>query len=558
MTRAPSLFTIALLTMLLGAEASALVWTVDPSAPGASDERRPGETGPLRTIGRAAELAAPGDIVQVRAGIYRETVLLPRSGSPDAPIRFVAQPPGSAIITGADPLKGLSRVSGPEPIYEAHWPHRFVAGRDRSGAVVEHHPAGEPLWGRAEQVVAEGQLLLPATDLAALRQAWRDRDAALRPAVPGLGGPFGGMFAVDGISKRLYVWLVDGADPTKLMIEASRRAVLVDIHPARRGRPVTDVSFEGFVFRYAANFPQRPAILLEGARNMLSDCVVEYMNSVGLSVHGTLRDCHIRHNGHVGGSAEGTGFLNERTTWEGNSWKPIPRDWEAGGVKITQDGPGEFRDCTFLRNGGPGLWFDIDAHDIVVRRSRFVENEGSGVFIEISRDISVVDSTMSGNAGDTIGGPKGNRWGSGGISIAESLRAKIQRNIVRGNLDGLTLREQGPRLTDRQEGAPISYRNADHDISDNEIAGNIRYQLAFWWDNVFFGPHPSVPTKAEETAFDPMRQGMSIDRNVYRAPPGSVPFLYGAPWRPAARRFHDLSAFSRATGFERRGSLVFR
>ena len=113
------------------------------------------------------------------------------------------------------------------------------------------------------------------------------------------------------------------------------------------------------------------------------------MNGAGVSVHGTLRDCRIRGNGHVGGSAHGAGFLNERTVWEGNSWKPISRDWVAGGVKITQEGPGEFRDCTFERNGGPGLWYDLDAHDIVVRRSRFVENEGSGVFIEISRDITI-------------------------------------------------------------------------------------------------------------------------------------------------------------------------
>lgn len=525
---------------------------VDPHDPDASDSGT--GAAPLKTIGRAAELAGPGDTVFVKAGTYRETILLPRSGRPDAPIRFVSERRGAVIVTGADLAEGWQRADVPEPIFVIHWPFRFVIGRDGSGGPREYHPDDQPLWGRAEEVIADGKLLLPALDLEALRRGWRERAVALRPPVEGLGGPFAGMFAVDTASKRLYVWLADGREPPKGRMEAATRSLLVAPHPARRGRPVTDVSFEGFVFRYAANFPQYAAVFLEGARNMLADCVVERMNGAGLSVHGTLRDCEVRDNGHIGGSAEGSGFLNERTVWEGNSWKPIPREWEAGGVKIAQDGPGEFRDCTFMRNGGPGLWFDLDVHDVVVRSSRFIENEGSGVFIEISRDITVRDSLMAGNATGVVGRKPGG-WGNGGVSIAESLRVRVNRNVVRDNLDGVALREQGPRVVRRQDGGSISYRNTDHDITDNEILGNHRYQLAFWWDNGFFGAHPSHLSGKDEPAFDPAAQGLRIDHNRYEAPRGSEPFLYGVPWRPGGRRFRDIDEFARATGFERGGRL---
>ncbi|WP_164919636.1 right-handed parallel beta-helix repeat-containing protein [Hansschlegelia zhihuaiae] len=500
----------------------------------------------------------------VRPGLYREAVLLPRSGAADAPIRFRAEPPGSVTVTGADLLSGFERAPGAEPIYVAPFPYRFSIGT-QNGAPVEHYPDDEPLWGRAEQVAADGVLLLPTADLASLRRGWSDRDAALRPPVARLGGPFSGLFAVDAKARRLYLWLADGADPATRRIETSTRPVLVGPHPIRRGRGVTDVTFSGFVFRFAANFPQRPAIDLTGERNLLQDCAVERMNGVGVSVHGVVRRCVIRDNGHVGGSAEGRNFLNEDTVWERNSWKPLSRDWEAAGVKVTRDGPGAFRRCSFVRNGGPGLWFDLDAHDIQVTQSLFSKNEGSGVFIEISRDISVRDSVLIGNGAGAVGSPSSG-WAVGGIAVAESIRATIRNNLIRDNRDGVALREQGPRRVEF-DGVAIDYYNRGHVVSRNVVAGNKGRQLAFWWDNAFFGRHPSETgprvAAADSSgqasgALDPAKQGLTIDRNIYSAPRDSSPFLYGAPWRPGSRSFETLGGFQKATGFERSGSLTRR
>jgi hypothetical protein len=73
---------------------------------GASD-RNPGTASqPFATIQKAAGVAAAGDFVNIRPGIYRETVVPANSGAPGQPITF--QPDGDAEVTvsGADLVDG--------------------------------------------------------------------------------------------------------------------------------------------------------------------------------------------------------------------------------------------------------------------------------------------------------------------------------------------------------------------------------------------------------------------------------------------------------------------
>ena len=81
-------------------------------APSGSDTN-PGTIGaPFRTIQRAANVAGTGSTVDIRGGVYRETVT-PRSSG----VTFQAYNNENVEIDGADPLTGLTKVSG--SIYEA-------------------------------------------------------------------------------------------------------------------------------------------------------------------------------------------------------------------------------------------------------------------------------------------------------------------------------------------------------------------------------------------------------------------------------------------------------
>lgn len=67
---------------------------------------------PLRTIQHAAELAQPGDVITVHAGVYRERINPPRGGtSDDRRIVYQAAPGGKVVITGSEPVKGWVKVA---------------------------------------------------------------------------------------------------------------------------------------------------------------------------------------------------------------------------------------------------------------------------------------------------------------------------------------------------------------------------------------------------------------------------------------------------------------
>lgn len=553
-------------------------WVVAQDHPQASDENPGTAERPFKTISRAAQGVEPGDVVVVKAGLYREGVALRRSGRPGQPILFVADPPGSVVITGADPIDGWERMPGEEPIYRVPWPHRFVIDHLPDGTPVEHHPRDCPLWGRAEQVIVDGHQLLPTENLEALRETWRQHQEArkqgeplpaLKPPLPNLGGPFAGRFAVDTRRKELYLWLADGSDPGTHRVEASTRPALFGLSPWERREGVAHVQVRGFVFRYGATFPQRAAVWLHGQENLLEDCLIEEMAGGGVLVHGTMRRCIVRRCGHTGGGASGHNFLNEECLWEGNSWKPIPRGWDAGGFKMAGANGGVFRRCLFRRNGGPGLWLDIHVRHVLISECIFQGNEGSGLFIEISRDITVVRNLFVENGVGVVGEAKWPNWSIGGLQLAESMNCVVASNTCVGNKDGITLREQGPRLLHTEDFGEVPYHNRGHIIVGNVCAFNRGYQLGLWYDNGFFGWHPAEREKFKteeayqafleqhpEKVFDPTQQDILIDRNLYFADKGQRLILYGVEWRPKHRVFLDLAPFVALTGFDRRSRVA--
>ena len=79
---------------------------------------------PFRTIQHAADLAQPGDVITVHAGIYRERVSPPRGGTSDAErIVYEAAPGEKVEITGAEEVKNWIRVQG--DVWKATLPNSF-------------------------------------------------------------------------------------------------------------------------------------------------------------------------------------------------------------------------------------------------------------------------------------------------------------------------------------------------------------------------------------------------------------------------------------------------
>ncbi|MEK7399623.1 MAG: hypothetical protein AAB116_21990 [Candidatus Poribacteria bacterium] len=74
-------------------------YIVDGQNPQASDQNIGTVDRPLKTIRKAGEMAHAGDSVIAKAGVYRESIPLSNSGTPQSPIRFIADPQGSVVIS---------------------------------------------------------------------------------------------------------------------------------------------------------------------------------------------------------------------------------------------------------------------------------------------------------------------------------------------------------------------------------------------------------------------------------------------------------------------------
>ena len=104
-----SLFFIGFLVinaLLIGAISCAMGNEYYVGGAGASDANPGTRSQPFASLQKASEVAVAADIIRIRGGIYRETVVPAHSGAPGQPIIF--EPDGDAIVTvsGADPADG--------------------------------------------------------------------------------------------------------------------------------------------------------------------------------------------------------------------------------------------------------------------------------------------------------------------------------------------------------------------------------------------------------------------------------------------------------------------
>ena len=110
---------------------------------------------PFRSISEAAAVAGPGDEVLVAPGIYREAVDPVHAGLPDQRIIYRAQKPGTAVITGAEPVKNWEKAGNiwtvriPDSVFGDYNPYREIVHGDWYRAKVPAHTGEVYLNGRA-------------------------------------------------------------------------------------------------------------------------------------------------------------------------------------------------------------------------------------------------------------------------------------------------------------------------------------------------------------------------------------------------------------------------
>jgi hypothetical protein len=481
----------------------------------------------VRTISKAASLAGPGDTVIIHSGVYREAVTIEKSGLPDSPIIFEAATGAGVIMTGADRITEWSEVPSEGRIYSTPWPYKFITwNRYHTHPDDDYHR----LIGRCEQVFVNGY---------ALRQVL-ERDKLAR-----------GTFYVDLDGERLHVWGYDNQDISsrKAIVEASARGTILAVK-------ANYVAVKGIRFRYAANRAQQGAVEFSGNHLIVEDCIFERTNASGAAFAGqdiTVRRCTFQNNGQLGfGANHAHRLCMTGCTVRDNNIKGFNRGWEAGGNKICLTRGAVLENSTFIENHGNGIWFDIGNEDCTVRNCLIAGNEDAGIFYEISYGLNVHDNVIVGNGlADTSGA-----WGANaGISISSSPNCIIERNLLVGNKEGFSFREQTrstPRIGSRK-GEPVW--NHDEVVRNNVIAYNRDAQTWGWFDISDDRLWPAQGKDDNDNGLSLEKLKLTLRDNLYFTGPGEELFNWGVTWKKN-KRYQNLEQVQEELGLEQSSNLA--
>lgn len=359
---------------------------------------------PLQSL---VDQAPAGSTVEVPPCIYRETVVVDKPltlrGQPGAEIR------GSEVWSDWTVHGRVWTSKRSVPVFPAH-------GECSAGTQRCHWP---------EQVFVNGQ---PLTEVA--------------PSTT----PRHGEFALD--SGR-HVVIAD--DPAGKTLEVTVRRYW--IVPEADGIVIEDLRM-----RHAANDAQEGAITDQGHEVWILNCVLSDTHGaiVSLSGPGGIENSDLFRGGQLGVHKGGSIVSGNRI--HDNNTEDFDSGWEAGGLKSTL-GNEIVENNAVYDNNGPGIWFDIGAHDVAITGNDVYQNTGAGIYYEISSTGLIAHNVVWGNSRRST-----SAWVNGaGILLNSSGTTEVADNIVAWNGNGIVY--LGQNRSDRPADA---YRG--NYIHDNVIA----------------------------------------------------------------------------------------
>jgi parallel beta-helix repeat protein len=342
---------------------------------------------PGTDIQRQVDASAPGSTFLLKSGVHRMQTIRPKEG--DA---FLGEQ--GTVLSGARPLTDFVR-SG------SYW---VATGQTQQG--IQNHGVCQPGFPRCtfpEQLFFDSEGLQHVASLGEL-------------------GP--GRWYFDYDADRIYF----ADDPTWHRVETSVTAMAF--------APTADhVTISGLTVERFANIAQQGAIHGEGRSDwVVTNNEVRWNHGTGIRVgaHAVVRQNYVNNNGQLGISASGADILVENNEIYLNNRARFFTRWEAGGAKFVATSNLVVRGNYSHRNGGPGLWTDIDNVNTLYEYNTTDDNELMGIYHEIS-DAAVIRNNIVRRNG--FGYPD---WIAGaGILVAGSPNVEIYGNYLESNADGI-------------------------------------------------------------------------------------------------------------------------
>lgn len=404
---------------------------------------------PFRTIGQAAAVAQPGDIVTVLPGIYREWVDPARSGTEQQRIVYRSSVPGGAVITGAEIITEWT-----------HYQHNTWVAEVPNTIFGQYNPFATPVigdWYYGSRKVHTGEVYL---DDRSLYEA-ENLEEVLADT------PWIGDWQVEQVSDMICCrWFADvgerttriyagfgGRDPRQHRIEINVRRNC--FFPSEMGKGY--ITLSGFVICRGAPTWAPPTAFQDGMVGVhwskgwiIENCEIYQAKCSGISLgkylqpgnenkwasgfkkSGTqnerdiicravnegwsretvgshvIRNCHIHHCGQTGIVGHlGCAF----SRIEGNHIHHINNKQELDGAEIAGIKLHAAIDTQILRNHihhcTRGLWLDWQAQGTRVSQNLFHHNTpptgarliyhlemGEDIFVEVSHGPTLIDNNL--------------------------------------------------------------------------------------------------------------------------------------------------------------------
>jgi alpha-N-arabinofuranosidase len=224
------LFTLLLAGLL--AEPFTFAREIDVSVNG-NDANDGSAPHPFKTISAAAQVARPGDVVTVQAGIYRERIDPPRGGtSDDRRIVYQAAPGEKVEIAGSEEVRNWVQVQG--DTWEVSLPNAFFG---------DFNPYSETIHG--DWFKATSRQHNPGAVY--LNGVWLN-EAATMAEVTNPTGQAGHWFAQVDAQNTTITAQFKGVDPNKQEVEINVRQAV--FYPKKTG--INYITVRGFTLRDAA------------------------------------------------------------------------------------------------------------------------------------------------------------------------------------------------------------------------------------------------------------------------------------------------------------------
>ena len=154
---------------------------------------------------------------------------------------------------------------------------------------------------------------------------------------------------------------------------------------------------------------------------------------VALFAGGTVRGGLLTQNGQYGLLADGGDPVIRDNEVSANNQGGFSMSWAAGGGKWSNTTNLKISGNHFHDNRGHAIWVDIDNYLAVIDSNTVEDNDGRGVFYEISYDAIIRDNSFARN-----GFKAGALLRGGCIGVVASRNVEVSGNHCDGDRDGIT------------------------------------------------------------------------------------------------------------------------